>query len=107
MSVRTTRITVETETITIVRRARVDLGWCPHCGCEADVICVGESGLIDPATAVQIDRWRRTNQLHLWQSSDGPMQICVKSLMRCIEDDDAHTRWLPGHASGKSTRDEE
>ena len=107
MSVRTTRITVETETITVVRRARVDLGWCPQCGGEADLIRLAESSQIDPATAAQIERWQRTNQLHLLQSSDRSMQICVKSLMRCIEDDEAETRWLPGGKDGKSIDHEE
>lgn len=106
MSVRTTRITVETETITVVRRARVDLGWCPQCGAEADLICLGESTQIDQATVAQIERWQRTNQLHLWQSHDGPMLICVKSLMRCIEDDDSEKCWLPG-VDGKSIDHEE
>ena len=36
--VKTTRITVETETLMIIRRAKVALAWCPKCRTEVEVI---------------------------------------------------------------------
>jgi hypothetical protein len=82
--VKTTRITVETETLMIVRRAKAVLAWCPDCRAEVDVITVND-GLQEPATAAQIQEWLGTGKLHFWQQADGPAQICVTSLLQCFD----------------------
>ncbi len=82
---RRTRITVETESLTILRSARMQLGWCPECGAEGQVITVVEDGPRDPETAEQIARWYATNKLHRWTTASGMAQLCLQSLMRCID----------------------
>lgn len=85
MSLKTTRITVETDTFTVVRRAKVDLGWCPGCEGEVEVIRLGFESLADPLTGRQIQQWSETGKLHLSHSSDGSIQLCVHSLFSCFE----------------------
>ena len=85
MAVRTTRITIETEMLTIVRRAKAAMGWCPECRAEVDVITVDSESLAEPDTAAQIQQWLGTSKLHLWQTPNGPAQLCVQSLLRCFE----------------------
>jgi hypothetical protein len=85
MSVRTSRITVETETLTIVRRGKLATGWCPECRAEVEVITVDDESLADPTTSGQIQQWLGTSKLHLWQTANGSAQICVKSLLQCFE----------------------
>jgi hypothetical protein len=83
MALRTTRITVETDTFLVVRRAKAALAWCPDCRAEGDVITLTRDSISDPATAAQVEGWLRTSNLHLWHSPEGAVQICVTSLLRC------------------------
>ena len=84
VAVKTTRITLETETLIVVRRAKATLAWCPDCRAEVDVITLDSHSLIEPATAAQIHEWRATGKLHLWQPANGSAQICVTSLLQCF-----------------------
>lgn len=85
---KTTRITVETETLMIIRRAKVALAWCPECRTEVEVITLDSDSLAEPFTAEQIRDWMKTGRLHFWQTIDGPAQICVASLLHCLELED-------------------
>ncbi len=82
MVLRTTRITVETETFTIVRNARAILAWCPKCHAEVDVIELATPSLSDPVTAFQVQQWVEGGGLHLWYSPEGTALICVTSLLQ-------------------------
>jgi hypothetical protein len=81
---KTTRITVETETLVIVRHAKAAMSWCPGCRAEVDVVTLDSDSLIEPATAAQIREWLATGKLHLSQPANGPIQICVSSLLQCF-----------------------
>jgi hypothetical protein len=81
---KTTRITVETETLVIVRHAKAAMSWCPGCRAEVDVVTLDSDSLIEPATADQIREWLATGKLHLSQPANGPIQICVSSLLQCF-----------------------
>ncbi len=80
MVLRTTRITVETETLTIFRRAKASLAWCPGCHAEVDVIALPTTTPADPETAPQMQQWIK--HVHLSYSPDGTLQICVPSLLQ-------------------------
>jgi hypothetical protein len=84
VAVKTTRITVETETLIIVRHAKAAMCWCPGCRAEVDVVTLDSDSLIEPATAAQIRQWQATGKLHLSQSANGLIQICVSSLLQCF-----------------------
>ena len=88
---KTTRITVETETLMIIRRAKVALAWCPECLTEVEVITLDGGSLAEPLTAEQIREWVGTGRLHFWQTADRPAQICVVSLLHCLELEDVRS----------------
>jgi len=85
MVVRKARITVETDTVMVVRRAKTACGWCPQCGAEVEVITLDNAGATEPAATAQLQEWLSTDKLHIWQIADGPAQICLASLLKCIE----------------------
>jgi hypothetical protein len=85
MTTKTTRITVETETLLLIRRAKALLAWCPGCRAEVDVITLDDDTLAELVTAAQIQAWLGTSKLHFWRTADGPIQICLTSLFRCFE----------------------
>ena len=77
MVVRTTKITIETEGLFIVRQARTVVSWCP--GCEAEV----ETMLLDEDTpAAQLLGGPPTGTLHIWSPAEGAARVCLPSLMR-------------------------
>ena len=80
VAVKATRITVETETMLIVRRAKAALAWCPSCHAEVDVITL--DNVPEPVTVAHIHEWFGTSKLHFWQMPEGPVGICVKSLLQ-------------------------
>src|SRR5208283_4550947 len=61
------------------------LAWCPDCRAEVDVIALGGDSLAEAATAAQFQKWLDTGKLHVVQQSDGRAQICVPSLLQCVE----------------------
>ena len=80
---KTTRITVETETLTVVRRAKVVSTWCPQCCAERETITLDAESLADTRNAVEIERWKSTGKLHFWDAGDAS-RLCVKSLFQCF-----------------------
>jgi hypothetical protein len=84
-AVKAIRITVETETLMIVRRARAVLAWCPDCRSEVQVIRLDNNDLGEPVTATQLHELLGTGKTHFWQPATGPAQICVTSLLQSFE----------------------
>lgn len=80
---RTTRITVETDTCLVVRKAKAAVAWCPECQAEVDAITLSPDSLNDPATAAQFEAWLLTGNLHFWRTTQEVVQICVPSLLEC------------------------
>lgn len=85
MTAKTTRITVETETLLVIRRAKTVLARCPECHAEVEVITVDNDALAEPVMAAQFQEWLGTSKLHLWQTANGTTQICLISLVRNFE----------------------
>lgn len=88
MAVKKTRITVEIESMTILRSARLESGWCAECEAEVQVITLAKEGGRDPEGVKQIEQWQATKELHGWVNADGVQQMCLKSLMRCMDLDE-------------------
>jgi hypothetical protein len=93
MVVKTTRITIETESLLIVRRGKTIVTWCPGCCAEAEVMTLDGDSLGDDIPSTLLSDWLATGRLHLWNPDSGPARICVPSLLRCFESEDA--RRLP------------
>ncbi len=91
MVLKTTRITVETDTLMVIRRAKAIPAWCPDCRAEVDAIALGSDSLAEAATAAQLQEWLDTGKLHFWQPTDGPAQVCVPSLLQSIESEGVRT----------------
>lgn len=98
MVVKRARITVETDTIVVVRQARTKRAWCPWCQAVVDAITLDGANLPETCAAAQIQEWLNTRELHLWQQPEGPLQICLGSLLRCFEQE-----LLPKSQNAKET----
>jgi hypothetical protein len=75
MAVRTTKITIETEGLLVIRKARTVVTWCPDCQDEVEVL------LLDEGTA-QLLSGLPAGALHICSPPEGPVLICLRSLMQ-------------------------
>jgi hypothetical protein len=75
MKVRTTKITIETEDLLVIRQARTVVTWCPGCQAEVDAILLGED-------TAQLLSELPAGTLHVWSPPEGPVQICLRSLVQ-------------------------
>jgi len=76
MITKTTKITIETESVLIVRHHRMVVTWCPKCQAEVEVM------LCDDTSVAQLLGGIRANSLHIWRSVGSSTQICLPSLFQ-------------------------
>lgn len=85
MLAKTVKITVETDTVMLVRQARTVRAWCPLCQAPVEAITLDEAHFPGGDLTVHMREWLETGKLHLWQLPGGPAQICLTSLLLCFE----------------------
>ena len=93
MVVKTTRITIETESLLVVRRGKTIVAWCPVCCADVEAMTLAGDGFGEDIPSTLLRDWLAAGKLHLWSPDGGPARICLTSLLRCFESEDA--RRLP------------
>ena len=95
MVVKATRITIETESLLVVRRGKTIVTWCPVCCAEAEAMTLDGDSLGEAIPSTLLRDWLAAGKLHLWSPDGGPDRICLTSLLRCFESEDARRRSDP------------
>jgi hypothetical protein len=85
MAAKTTRITLEKDTIMLVRHARAEQAWCPICGNVVDVVALANDALSEFLASNDVRGWIAAGKLHMSREPNGPVRICLASLLRCFE----------------------
>jgi hypothetical protein len=83
--VKTTRITIETENLLVVRRGKTIVTWCPACCANVEAMTLEGDSLGKDIPSNYVRHWLRTGKLHLWRPAEGSAQICLPSLLQCFE----------------------
>jgi len=76
-----TKITIETNSLMIVRGRNSTSAWCPLCGAEAEMVALGSIGVITNLDQLALEAWLNSDALHRFRGSDGSEQICLNSLL--------------------------
>ena len=76
------QITIETHTLTILRRHHSRRAWCHNCAREVGVVGMEEAGLPAGMTQPALRDWAQTQGWHLSDAGDGTLLICLESLMK-------------------------
>jgi len=76
-----TKITVETDSLLIVRGRNSTRAWCPLCGAEAEMVSIESIGVITNLDRPELVEWLNSDGLHPSQSANGSAQICLNSLL--------------------------
>ena len=80
-----TRITIETDSLLVVRGAVSLRGWCTECGAEGDVIPFDGIGVISNLTPSEVQEWLECEAIHHSQAPDGTHLICLNSLLKRLQ----------------------
>lgn len=80
-----TKITIETESLLILRGRNSRRAWCPQCAAEAEVIAIEEVGVISNLDQSAFEQWVNSPGLHLSETPTGSTLICLNSLLARVQ----------------------
>jgi len=79
------RITVESESLLILRGRCSRRMWCPRCAAEVEVIALEEVGVISNLDRSAFEEWVNSGELHRSETLDGSILICLDSLLARVQ----------------------
>jgi hypothetical protein len=78
-----TRITIETDSLLILRRGNSALTWCPRCGAERETIAL--TTMISHLQKTLLEEWLNSGDLHQLEAADGSPLVCLNSLLARVQ----------------------
>lgn len=76
-----TTITIETDSLLIMRGRNLQRAWCPICGAESEMIALSNVAVISNLDRIAVEEWLNSSELHRSQSIDGSDLFCLNSLL--------------------------
>lgn len=80
-----TRITIETDSLLVLRGRTPMRAWCPQCAGEAEMIPIEGVGVVSNLVPSEVDAWLECDEIHRSQAADGAQLICLNSLVRRVQ----------------------
>jgi len=68
--------------VLIIRRRSSTLVWCRECGCEVDMVGLGEDGVLTGMSGQALRDFAQSRGWHIVQGYDGAGLICLESLLK-------------------------
>lgn len=79
---KTTRITIETEQLLVIRRRTSVRAWCQQCAAEVDMVLIEDAAELAQVDVRMIRDLLNVERFH-WSQS-GLLRICLNSLLKSI-----------------------
>lgn len=79
-----TRITIETESLLVLRGDSGLRAWCPQCVAETEMIPFEALGVLSNLTPEEVETWLGSEAIHRSRATDGRSFICLNSLLERI-----------------------
>ena len=79
-----TRITVETDSLLVLRGRRPLRAWCPECAAEVEMVPLDGVGVISNLPPLEVERWMKSEDLHHVQGDDSAPLVCLNSMLKRI-----------------------
>jgi len=76
-----TRITIETDSVLLLRGRSSTRALCPQCGAESEMIALEKLQVISNLDRPALEDWINSGELHRLQGDDGSALICLNSLL--------------------------
>ncbi len=82
---RQTRITIETESLLVLKGGSSLRGWCPRCQAEGELIAIDDVAVISNLASAAVEAWIESEELHHSRSADHTRLICLNSLLKRMQ----------------------
>lgn len=79
-----TRITIETDSLLVLRGRGSVRSWCSRCGSEVEMIPLDGVGLISNLPRPEVEAWIHSEDLHHSRAADGVPLICLNSMIKRV-----------------------
>jgi len=96
-----TRITIETDSLLVLRGRRPLRAWCSQCGAECEMVALNALGVISNLPVPEVEAWLQSEDLHRTKSADGSCLICLNSMLKRV-----HTMKTSGTPPGRYEKEE-
>jgi hypothetical protein len=80
-----TKITIETDSLLILRGRSSVRAWCPRCAAEVEMIAMEDVGVISNLDPHALEKWLHSEELHRLQAADGSPLTCLNSLLARVQ----------------------
>jgi hypothetical protein len=78
---RSTRITIETQSLMICHGRSSTRGWCARCAQEAEMIALESIAVRSNLVPHEVEKWLNAGDLHRSRTPSGTELICLNSLL--------------------------
>lgn len=86
MSKRKIRITVETDSVLLVRRANSSRAWCEKCADFSEYASIEVAIALASADTDTLTQLVRADRLHLTKATDESPLVCLRSILKHIKE---------------------
>ena len=80
-----TKITIETDSLLILRGGNSTRAWCPRCGAEVEMIALENTGVVSNLDPSRVEEWLNSEELHRSDASGGFTLVCLNSLLARVQ----------------------
>jgi hypothetical protein len=80
-----TKITIETDSLLILRGGNSTRAWCPRCGAEVDMIALENAGVVSNLDRSRVEEWLNSEELHRSEAADRSTLVCLNSLLARVQ----------------------
>jgi hypothetical protein len=84
-----TKITLETDSLLVLRGRKALSGWCPQCAAPSEMIPFEGIAVVTNLPVGMVEFWLESEQIHRSSAPDGTPLICLSSLLKRIPKTDA------------------
>ena len=78
---RSTRITIESDSLLIIRGQTSIRRWCTQCAGEVETFALEDTAVLSNLSTREVLEWLNSGDLHRTQTPDGTELICLNSLL--------------------------
>jgi len=80
-----TKITIETDSLLVLRGGTSLRAWCPQCAAEAEMIPIEGVGVVSNLAPSEVEAWLECEEIHRSQAADGAQLICLNLLLKRVQ----------------------
>jgi hypothetical protein len=79
------KITVETDSLLVLRGRMPLRAWCAECSAEAEMIPLDDAEVVSNLPPAEVQAWMESEELHHSTAPDGAPMICLNSMLKRVQ----------------------